>query len=345
MKSILAVVLCLCCFSFAQCPTGTAPAFTSPNTLNLIEGGAANFTISATGNPAATVTESGALPTGVSFSGLKISGTPQVGTAGSYSVILTATNGVPPDANQTLTINVAQQPPPSGGWVPPVVTSWQWQLSSTPKSPYLKVGMYDIDGFDNSSSTVAALHAQGTKGVCYLSLGTYENFRSDASKFPAAALGKNNGWPGEKWLDIRNQAIRPIMQARFQMCKDKGFDAVEPDNIDGYSNSTGFPLTAADQITYNTWIANAVHALGLTVALKNDNDQVNQLLPLFDFAIVEECVQYSECKTMSPFVNSGKAVFAAEYKNSSNTCSTLNGLNFNGAIFDMDLTGKRTACR
>jgi hypothetical protein len=73
--------------------------------------------------------------------------------------------------------------------------SWNWQLQGTvPTST--NVQMFDIDGFDNSAATVAALHARGTIAVCYLDVGTWENWRSDASQFPASVLGSSNGWPG-----------------------------------------------------------------------------------------------------------------------------------------------------
>ncbi len=71
----------------------------------------------------------------------------------------------------------------------------------------------------------------------------------------------------------------------MNLCKSKGFDGVEFDNVDGYANNTGFPLTYADQITYNTWLANQAHTLGLSVALKNDLGQVHDLLPYFDWAL------------------------------------------------------------
>ncbi len=151
--------------------------------------------------------------------------------------------------------------------------------------------------------------------ICYLSVGTWENWRPDAASFPASVKGSGNGWPGEKWLDIRRiDLLGPIMTARFQMCRDKGFDAVEPDNIDGYTNSTGFPLKAADQSTYNRWIADTVHSLGLSVGLKNDVDQVTTLQPSFDWALNEQCFQYSECGAYSAFVGAGKAVFITEYQ-------------------------------
>lgn len=241
---------------------------------------------------------------------------------------------------------------PSGStprpWSPPLVTSWQWQLSAPPTaSQLLSVHMYDVDGFGAPASLVTAMHAQNTQAVCYIDAGTSENWRPDTGSFPASVLGANNGWPGEQWLDIRQLSILgPIMTARFQMCKDKGFDAVEPDNIDGYSNNTGFPLTAQEQLTYNQWIAQTVHSLGLSVALKNDVDQVGDLLSYFDFVIDEQCFEFSECDQLLPFINANKAVFEVEYNlDPSQFCPQAKAMNFNSLKKDLALDATRTACR
>ena len=165
-------------------------------------------------------------------------------------------------------------------WVPALNTSWQWQLTGTVDQS-VNVQMFDIDGFDNTAATVAALHAKGARVVCYFSAGSSEDWRPDYASFPASVKGRAlDGWAGEKWLDIRNLAVLgPIMQARMDMCKSKGFDAIEPDNIDGYSNNTSFPLTAQDQINYNRFLAEQAHLRGMSIALKNDNDQAAALLP------------------------------------------------------------------
>jgi hypothetical protein len=355
-----------------SCPVGTAPKITSAKAVTFTVGVQGSFSITTSGTPSPTITETGNLPAGVTFRRGRFSGTPQTGTAAKYAVTLTASNGILPAASMPFVLTVVgapvstpptppppptNPPPPpisTGGsgdgakWIPPQITSWQWQLSGPPSaSSLLSVNMYDVDGFDSSASLVSAMHAQGTQAVCYLSLGTWENWRSDAGSFPASVLGSGNGWPGEKWLDIRQiSTLAPIMTARFQMCLSKGFDAVEPDNIDGYSNSTGFPLTAADQIAYNQWIAQTVHSLGMSVALKNDVDQVSQLQPSFDFVIDEQCFQYNECNSLLPFVNAGKAVFEVEYQGSASTiCPKANALNFNTLIKDLNLTATRTACR
>ena len=129
-------------------------------------------------------------------------------------------------------------------------------------------------------------------------------------------LGSKNGWPGEKWLDIRQTSILlPIMEARVQKCRQAGFDGVEWDNVDGYSNRTGFPLTANDQLVYDASLANLAHSYGLTVALKNDVEQLPDLAPYVDYAVNEQCQQYNECGGYTTyFINAGKAVFQVEYK-------------------------------
>ena len=102
-----------------------------------------------------------------------------------------------------------------------------------------------------SASVVAQLHAMGRRVMCYVDVGTWEKWRPDAGKFPKSVLGNPDGhWKGERWLDVRQTAIlEPIMAHRLELCKRKGFDGVDPDNLDGYENKTGFPLTYADQLT------------------------------------------------------------------------------------------------
>lgn len=87
------------------------------------------------------------------------------------------------------------------------------------------------------------------------------------------------------------------------MCKDKGFVAVDPDNVDGYTNDSGFDLTASDQIAYNTWLADEAHAQGLAAGLKNDVDQLSALVSKFDFAVNEECYRWKECGKYQWFKN------------------------------------------
>ncbi|MFJ2743908.1 endo alpha-1,4 polygalactosaminidase [Streptomyces sp. NPDC087440] len=209
----------------------------------------------------------------------------------------------------------APSPGPTGPrWQPRPGTPWQWQLSGrldlTVDAP-----VYDVDGHTTTAAQVTALHDEGRKVICYLSTGAWEDFRPDAARFPTEILGRGNGWKGERWLDIRRtDVLEPLMAARIDMCRAKGFDAVEPDNMDGYRNTTGFPLTAADQLRYNRLIARLAHDRGLSVGLKNDLDQIPELVKDFDFAVNEQCAEYEECAKLTPFVAAGKAVFHVEYE-------------------------------
>ena len=199
-------------------------------------------------------------------------------------------------------------------WSNLIGVSWQWQLDGDVDTS-VNAKVFDIDYEKNDASVVNTLHAKGSKVICYISVGSWENWRSDSSQFPKIVIGNNyTNWPGEKWLDIRRTDILgPIFQKRLDICQQKGFDAVEPDNIHGYQENTGFPLTFNDQLTFNKWIAQEAHKRGLLIGLKNDSEQVRDLLPYFDFAVTEDCFQQGWCSDMTPFIQDGKPVFAAEY--------------------------------
>jgi hypothetical protein len=122
-------------------------------------------------------------------------------------------------------------------------------------------------------------------------------------------------WPGERWLDIRQvEALAPVMLARLELAASKGCDGVEPDNVDGYANETGFPLSAGNQIAYNRWLAAEAHARGLSIGLKNALALVPDLVGDFDWALNEQCFQYDECDALLPFIAADKAVFGVEYE-------------------------------
>ncbi len=231
-------------------------------------------------------------------------------------------------------------------WTPTAGLSWQWQLSGK-VDPSVVADVYDVDAVDTSAATVAALHKAGRKVVCYVNVGAREDWRPDAARFPSTVLGNDlDGWDGERWLDVRRwDALRPILADRFAACKQKGFDGVEPDNVDAYANDSGFPLTAADQLTYNRRIADLAHTAGLAVALKNDVDQVSALAPAFDFAVNEECAKYNECNALKPFIAAGKPVFHVEYDLSPDKfCATTKKLGFSSMRKRLSLNAWRQAC-
>jgi hypothetical protein len=234
----------------------------------------------------------------------------------------------------------------SGGWWRPAPgLTWQWQLSGTVDRS-VEAQVYDVDAVSTSAADVAALHAAGRKVICYVSAGSYEPGRPDAGRFPAQVLGRElDGWPGERWLDVRRwDVLEPIMAARFAQCREKGFDGVEPDNVDGYSNESGFALSAEDQLTYNRRLADLAHRNGLAVGLKNDVDQATALEPAFDFAVNEECVEYDECAALNVFVAARKPVFHVEYSAEADFCGRTRALGFSSMRKRLDLDAWRQPC-
>jgi hypothetical protein len=129
-------------------------------------------------------------------------------------------------------------------------------------------------------------------------------------------LGKpDGGWKGERWLDVtQTQILEPIMTARLQMCKAKHFDGVDPDNMDGYQNNTGFKdITYAKQLAYDTWVATEAHALGLTADEKGDNGQVADLSKVFDYAVTEQCFVQGWCNEFAVYTARNALVIDVEY--------------------------------
>jgi endo-alpha-1,4-polygalactosaminidase (GH114 family) len=241
---------------------------------------------------------------------------------------------------------------------------WQWQLDtplnmSTDLIPGVTV--YDVDMFDNtgdvstpasvSKTTVNALHALGFKVIAYIDVGTAEPGRPDSSSFPASVKGNGvQGWQGEYWLDIRQLSIlQPIMQNRFAMAAAAGFDAVEIDNIDGCTNNTGFPLTTAEQLTYDEWCMQAVHALGMAVCQKNWIEECSVLSAYADFDLDEEAYYYNDPvqNLVTYYVDQGKAVFEVEYTSdigkSTEQCPTMTGDHINSMTLDEDLVAPTTS--
>ncbi len=230
-------------------------------------------------------------------------------------------------------------------WTPGPGVTWQIQLLGD-----LDIGrdvaVYDVDLLDTAQPTIDRLHADGRRVVCYFSAGSHEDWRTDAADYPAVVLGLPlEGWPGERWVDVRRiDLLGPILAARLDLAAAKGCDAVDPDNVDGYANPTGFDLTGDDQLAFNRWLAEGAHERGLGVALKNDLEQIPDLVAWFDFAVNEECFQFDECDLYTPFLDDGKAVLAIDYDGDEEVCSRAEALGLSLLFKDLDLTASGHPC-
>ncbi|MEO2279696.1 endo alpha-1,4 polygalactosaminidase [Pseudoalteromonas pernae] len=248
-----------------------------------------------------------------------------VDAAGAKDVTTQGKKTQDPDSGQTCRPRKHCQPeePPTDPEDPPAEppattflnagASYQMQLQGVLNLEYT-VDAYVFDLFDVSAQTIADIKNSGAKAICYFSAGTFEEWREDAIDFAPEALGEPLGdWPGEYWLDTRHESVRAVMLNRIALAKQKGCDAVDPDNVDLHTQQSGFNISYAQQLEYNMFIASSAHDAQLFVGLKNNLDQLADLHTYYDFAINESCIRWNECEMLTPFINSNKPVFHVEY--------------------------------
>jgi hypothetical protein len=266
--------------------------------------------------------------------------------------------------------------PTPGSWWKPGTGSlpWQWEIdheivmtqasdAGTNSKTYTGAAaahptVYDVDGFDNTAADVASIHSAGAKAICYIEVGALENYRSDYSSFPASVIGKGmQGYSAEKYININSPTVLSLIENRIAMCHSKGFDAVEPDIDDSYTDSTGFTISETNEVQYLTKLSDYAHSLGLAWSLKNGGDGgtpnqfVTDMMAHIDFAIIEEPYYLTTIPYFYPALyNAGKAFFVAEYtgdtKSASSFCPAAIADHTNAALFDLNLDGKtRVACQ
>jgi hypothetical protein len=120
----------------------------------------------------------------------------------------------------------------------------------------------------------------------------------------------------EMLLDTSTQENRArlatIIGDWMARCKTAGFDAIELDNLDSYTRSSGL-LDQADNVALMTQLSATAHALGLAVAQKNSSELLGSVATMgTDFAVVEECNRYSECRDYQRAY--GDRLFVIEYR-------------------------------
>jgi hypothetical protein len=234
-------------------------------------------------------------------------------------------------------------------WMPTPGTTFQIQLVNCETvDTSFNVQAYEVDLFDTPTTTITQLKNAGRKVICYFSAGSYEDWRPDAGQFPASILGKPlDGWEGENWLNVskftETSALGTIMKNRMNLAVQKGCDAIDPDNVDGYTQDSGFVITYNDQLVYNRWFTTYGHSKGLAVGLKNDAEQMADLVSYYDFSVNEECFEYNECNVFLPFINQNKPVFNIEYNLATSAfCPQANTMRFSSQKKDYDLDATPT---
>ena len=118
-----------------------------------------------------------------------------------------------------------------------------------------------------------------------------------------------DGWPDERWVNTSNPGVRKLMKERIQEAAAKGCDGVDPDNIEGWDNDTGFDLTKDDGVDYVKFLAKTAHDAGMSFGLKNGGGIVERVIDVSEWAVNEQCVKYNECDLFQPFIKKNKPVF------------------------------------
>lgn len=151
--------------------------------------------------------------------------------------------------------------------------------------------------------------ALGIPSICYLNgfqtqPGELDDWLATA---PDAVLLDDAGtpivdenWPDEALLDPRTPGARKAIVDRLgalvDACAERGFVAVEFDNLDSYTRSSGV-LSADDALELAALLVDRAHEAGLAAGQKNalelgsrGRDEAG-----FDFAVLEECDRWAEC--------------------------------------------------
>ncbi|AFL79584.1 hypothetical protein Aeqsu_0052 [Aequorivita sublithincola DSM 14238] len=249
------------------------------------------------------------------------------------------------------TVEEAQQP--NSNYVIPIGKTFEWRLDSLSNNYTTVADVIDIDAFSATPELVASLKAQGKTVIAYLSVGSVENYRPDVDDFPESVIGNDyEGYPDEKWLDVRQiQLLAPIMEARFNMIKTKGFDGIEPDNMNGYQNNTGFDVSEEDAIAYSRWLIEQAHSRKLSIGQKNSEELIPRLFDEFDWILTEDAFVDDFYEELTPFIAAGKAVFLVEYtdritlqKFEAEVCPRAISRNYSAVLKNRDLTNVTFYC-
>ena len=139
-----------------------------------------------------------------------------------------------------------------------------------------------------------------------------------------SGLGDDPDWEGEYLIDLTTTESRRAavgwVEPMIRVCADKGFAAVEFDNLDSWTrfadrpDARRVPFGPADAAAYARLLVESAHSHGLAAAQKNalELEALTGVAPGFDFLIVERCGEFGDCDDAAR--QFGDAVLAVEYE-------------------------------
>ncbi|WP_436536875.1 endo alpha-1,4 polygalactosaminidase [Actinoplanes sp. HUAS TT8] len=255
----------------------------------------------------------------------------------SASPVTSAPTAAPTTATATATTSAK----PAAWTAPPANAKFDYQIGGAYTPP---------SGVTVVSRDSGATPAAGLYNVCYVN--AFQAQPGDESWWKTnhadLLLHDANGKLviDEDWDEIlldfsteaKRAALTTIVGGWIDQCAAKGFQAVEPDNLDSYSRSKGL-LTQAQAIAYATSLATRAHAKGLAIGQKNTAElsSANAKKVGFDFAVAEECADFDECGDYT--TSYGNNVIVIEYSKSGFTkaCNAY-GSRLSVVLRDVDVT-------
>ena len=179
--------------SVSSIVVGAAPSISSGSAATFTVGSAGSFTVSSSGTPTAALSESGSLPAGVTFvdngnGTATLAGTPASGSAGSYTITITAANGLAPNATQSFTLTVDAAPAITSAATTTfnvgsagtfTVTSTGNPTASLSESGTLPAGVTFVDN-GNGTATLAGTPGPATAGSYPFTIDATNGVGSDA---------------------------------------------------------------------------------------------------------------------------------------------------------------------
>ncbi|OUM62883.1 glycoside hydrolase family 114 protein, partial [Piromyces sp. E2] len=155
----------------------------------------------------------------------------------------------------------------------------------------------------------------GQKAICYFSGGSSQKGKDDYKDYVNAGVVTDvpTGW-GNRVLNIKKlDKLKPLIKNRFKRALKYQCDGVEVDSLSSPKSNDPDNYTITDVKNFAIMVAETAHEVGISVGLKNCPSIAESLEPKFDFAVVESCAEFNECKYFKKFTQNNKAVFIVHY--------------------------------
>ncbi|OUM62884.1 glycoside hydrolase family 114 protein [Piromyces sp. E2] len=162
-------------------------------------------------------------------------------------------------------------------WKPKPGLTWDYLLGGNKKTIQESKSDVVSISLDYAEKMVPILHKKGQKAICY---------------FCGGSVG------------------RRFVRALKYQC-----DGVEVDSFSSIISYDSKNFTVKDVENFAIMVAETAHEVGISVGLKNCSSLAEKLERYFDFAIVESCALYNECRYFKKFTQNNKAVFSVHYNN------------------------------